>query len=144
MFKIGEEGRCDDLNNRLNYLQYEQIEPLKKEISDIKINIAENSLLTKQCTETSSKLSDTMICLKESLIQMAESMKVNNKVSEELAGNVKMLSKQVVTLDEKVEDKFAEVDNKSKVDILQWLKNNWFAIVGDVAIIGYMISKITK
>jgi hypothetical protein len=85
-----------------------------------------------------------MICLKESLIQMAEGMKVNNKVSEELAGNVKMLSKQVVTLDEKVEDKFAEVDNKSKVDILQWLKNNWFAIVGDVAIIGYMISKITK
>jgi hypothetical protein len=85
-----------------------------------------------------------MICLKESLIQMAESMKVNNRVSEELAENVKMLSKQVVTLDEKVDDKFAEVDNKSKVDILQWLKNNWFAIVGDVAIIGYMISKITK
>ena len=39
-------------------------------------------------------------------------------------------------------EKIAEIDNKSKLDIMLWMKNNWFGIVGILGIL-YTILKNT-
>ena len=60
---------------------------------------------------------------------MSESMKTNNKVSEELASSVKILNHQVNGLEEKMDCKFNEVDCKIKeqddiVNIIRYSNNN--------------------
>lgn len=138
------ENRLDDVEKKIDALQYKEINPLKEDVNDIKVNLAENNVLTKQAIETSDKLSDTMMTLRETMVEICTSMKASNKTSEELADNVKKLSSQVVTLDRKVEDKFTEVDDKSKVDILKWITDNWLSVILAIGAFGYIITQTIK
>lgn len=104
--------KIQDLEHKVNRLEYEEIKNIKDDITNIKINLERNNILTEQSVESTDKLSDTLTTVKETMIQMSESMKTNNKVSEELASSVKILNHQVTGLEDKMECKFKEVDVK--------------------------------
>lgn len=141
----------EEVKKKINHLEYDEIKNIKDEIGNIKVNLAENSLLTKQCVDSNEKLNDTMNSVKDTMLIMSESMRQSNKVSEELALSVKSLGTKVDIMDDKFGNKFQEVDNringvndKSKIDILEWIKQNWFGVVLGIGALVYAISQIVK
>ena len=141
----------EEVKKKINHLEYDEIKNIKDEIGNIKVNLAENNLLTKQCVDSNEKLNDTMTSVKDTMLVMSESMRQSNKVSEELALSVKSLGTKVDTMDDKCGNKFQEVDNringvndKSKIDILEWIKQNWFGVVMSIGAIAYIATQVIK
>lgn len=141
----------EEVKKKIKYLEYDEIKNIKDEIGNIKVNLAENGLLTKQCVDSNEKLNDTMNSVKDTMLVMSESMRQSNKVSEELTLSVKSLGIKVDTMDDKFGNKFQEVDNKingvndkSKIDILEWIKQNWFGVVMGIGAIAYIATQVIK
>ena len=139
----------EELSQRLDYLERDKIPAIEKDIGDIKIGLKENTILTKQSIESSEKLAITMENVKDCMTEMAQSLKDNNKISSELTQAVSNLNQKVEETNSRMEHKFNEVDNKienidgkSKVDILSWLRDNWFKVTLALGGLAYVISRI--
>lgn len=144
-----EEKELDDLKSKLNKIEYTEIKEVKEEIQQIKIDLNTNNILTKQCTESNEKLAQTMDTLKTTMIEVAQSVKDSNKVTSELATTVKNLNDKVNNVESTMGKKFNEVnermdtiDEKSKVDILGFLKSNIVGILLSVGALIYALSQI--
>jgi hypothetical protein len=138
------EDRLTDLEGKVKHLEYDEIAPLKKDINNIKINLAENNLLTKQTIESNEKLSDTMNTMRDTMVEITQSLKNGNRISGELTESVKALNGKVESVENKMEDKFKEIDEKAKIDWQQWVKNNWFGAIMGIGAILYAISQFMK
>lgn len=146
---MGEEDIAK-IEKRLNHLEYDDIKQLKEESNSIKLDLTKNNLLTQQSIDSNNKLSDTMESLKSTMVEITQSMKDTNRLTSELAETVLNLNKQVSDIEDKMSDKFGEIDTKinavnekSKIDILTFLSKNWLpaflSIGGIVYIIAYII-----
>lgn len=131
----------NDLKKKVENLEYKEIKSLKEEVTDIRIELSNNSLLTQQAIETSRKLSDTMENVREAMIKISESIATTNKISTDLAHNMDDLANKVNKLDEKVEDRIDGVENKSKIDVVEWLKGNFITIIMAVGVLLYAYSQ---
>lgn len=144
-----EEKELDDLKSKLNKIEYTEIKEVKEEIQQIKIDLNTNNILTRQCTESNEKLAQTMDTLKTTMIEIAQSVKDSNKVTSELATTVKNLNDKVNNVESTMGKKFNEVnermdtiDEKSKIDILGFLKSNIVGILLAVGALVYALSQI--
>ena len=133
----------DDLKAKVTKIEYVEIKELKEELQKVQLDLNTNNLLTKQCIDSNKKLSSTMDTLKDTMIEVAQSVKDSNRVTSELASTVKDLNDKVKNVESTMDKKFDEVndrmdsiDDKSKVDILAWVKQN---IVGILIGLGGLI-----
>ena len=76
------------------------------------------------------------------MIEVSQSIKDSNRINNEITKTIEELNKKVGAVETNTQetlkvfgDKIEEIDNKSKLDIMIWLKNNWFGIVGIIGII---------
>ena len=145
------EQLIEDLKKRVDHLQYDEISPLKSEVNDMKITLSNNDLLTKQAIESNKKLSDTMDSFKETMIDVAQSVKDSNRVCAQLTVTVEQLNEKIMSVETstnssltKFSDKLDKLDEKSKVDILEWCKSKWLEIVLGLGALGYVISQLIK
>lgn len=145
------EELSQELSQRVDYLERDKIPAIEKDIGEIKIGLKENTILTKQSIESSEKLAVTMENVKDCMTEMAQSLKDNNKISSELTQAVGNLNQKVEETNTRMERKFNEVDEKielvnekSKVDILSWMRDNWFKVVLAVGALSYVVTYIIK
>ena len=132
------EFNYDELKSKINHLEYDEIKPLKEDVNDIKLKINTNDLLTKQALENNEKLSYAIDTLKDTMVEISQSVKDSNRINGEITKTIEELNKKITS----VEIKVKEIDEKSKLDIMLWLKNNWFGIVGILGIIYTIIKTI--
>lgn len=132
----------DELRSKINHLEYDEIKPIKEDINEMKITLSNNDLLTKQALESNKKVSDSLEVLKGTMIEVSQSIKDSNRINNEITKTIEELNKKVGAVETNTQetlrtfgDKIEEIDNKSKLDIVLWLKNNWFGIVGIIGII---------
>ena len=137
----------EDLKKRIDHLQYDEINPIKEDINEIKITLTSNDLLVKQALESNKKVSDSLEVLKDTMVEVSRSVRDSNRINDEITKTIEELNKRISSVDnntkdalDKFENKIIEIDNKSKLDIVLWLKNNWFGIVGILGIV-YTIIK---
>ena len=121
----------DELKSKINHLEYDEIKPIKEDISDIKIKMNTNDLLTKQALECNEKLSGAIDILKNTMMEVSQSVKDSNRINAEITKTIEELNKKIASVEVRID----EIDEKSKLDIIIWLKNNWFGIVGIIGII---------
>lgn len=145
------EQLIEDLKKRVDHLQYDEISPLKSEVNDMKITLSNNDLLTKQAIESNKKLSDTMDSFKETMIDVAQSVKDSNRVCAQLTVTVEQLNEKIMSVETstnnsltKFSDKLDRLDEKSKVDILEWCRSKWLEIILGLGALGYVISQLIK
>ena len=145
---MDEKELYEELKDKVNKLEYTEIKKIKEDISQIKIDLNTNNILTKQSIETSRQLSEAMGSFKETMIEMGQSLKDGNRISSELAETVKNLNDKVDNVENKMSSKFSEfdsriesIDDKSKIDILTWIKNNWFGCVMGIGALVYVITQ---
>lgn len=140
-------NELEDLKKKIDHLEYDEINPIKEDINDIKVNISKYDLLIKQALESNRKVSDSLEVLKDTMVEVSRSVRDSNRINDEITKTIEELNKRISSVDnntkealDKFENKITEIDNKSKLDIVLWLKNNWFGIVGILGII-YTIIK---
>lgn len=140
-------GEFEELKSKINHLEYDEIKPIKEDINEMKITLSNNDLLTKQALESNKKVSDSLEALKNTLVEVAQSVKDSNRINNEITKTIEELNKRIGSVENNTQEtlkafgeKIEEIDNKSKLDIVLWLKNNWFGIVGIIGII-YAIIK---
>ena len=145
---MDEKELYEELKDKVNKLEYTKNKKIKEDISQIKIDLNTNNILTKQSIETSKQLSEAMDSFKETMIEMGQSLKDGNRISSELAETVKNLNDKVDNVENKMSSKFSEfdsriesIDDKSKIDILTWIKNNWFGCVMGIGALVYVITQ---
>lgn len=132
----------DELKSKINHLEYDEIKPIKEDINEMKITLSNNDLLTKQALESNKKVSDSLEALKNTLVEVAQSVKDSNRINNEITKTIEELNKRIGSVENNTQEtlkafgeKIEEIDNKSKLDIMLWLKNNWFGIVGIIGVI---------
>ena len=137
----------EDLKKKIDHLEYDEINPMKEDINEIKITLTSNDLLVKQALESNKKVSDSLEVLKDTMVEVSRSVRDSNRINDEITKTIEELNKRISSVDnntkdalEKFETKITEIDNKSKLDIMLWVKNNWFGIIGVIGII-YTIIK---
>ena len=137
----------DELKSKINHLEYDEIKPMKEDINEMKITLSNNDLLTKQALESNKKVSDSLEVLKGTMIEVSQSIKDSNRINNEITKTIEELNKKIGAVETNTQEtlktfgnKLEEIDNKSKLDIMLWLKNNWFGIVGIIGIV-YTIIK---
>ena len=140
-------NELEDLKKKIDHLEYDEINPMKEDINEIKVNISKYDLLIKQALESNRKVSDSLEVLKDTMVEVSRSVRDSNRINDEITKTIEELNKRISSVDnntkdalDKFENKIIEIDNKSKLDIVLWLKNNWFGIVGILGII-YTIIK---
>ena len=139
----------EDLKKKIDHLEYDEINPMKEDINEIKITLTSNDLLVKQALESNKKVSDSLEVLKDTMVEVSRSVRDSNRINDEITKTIEELNKRIGSVDNntkealnKFANKIIEIDNKSKLDIVLWLKNNWFGIVGILGIV-YTIVKNT-
>ena len=139
----------EELKSKVSKIEYTEIKEIKEDIQRIKIDLNTNNILTKQCTESNEHLSQALDSLKSTMIEVAQSVKDSNKVTSELALNVLDLNDKFNNVENTMDRKFDEVnirmdaiDDKSKFDIVEWLKSNWISLLLGVGAIVYALSQI--
>ena len=115
----------------------------------MKITLSNNDLLTKQALESNKKVSDSLEVLKGTMIEVSQSIKDSNRINNEITKTIEELNKKIGVVETNTQEtlktfgnKLEEIDNKSKLDIVLWLKTNWFGIVGILGIIYTVIKTI--
>lgn len=141
----------DELKSKIDKLEYVEIKEIKDDINSIKIELNTNHLLTQQSVESNKKLTETMESFKETMLEMGQSLKDGNRISSELAETVKTLNDKVDTVENKMDGKFKEfnnridtIDEKSKIDFLTWIKKNWFSVIMTIGALVYIITQIVN
>lgn len=142
-------NELEDLKKKIDHLEYDEINPMKEDINDIKVNISKYDLLIKQALESNKKVSDSLEVLKDTMVEVSRSVRDSNRINDEITKTIEELNKRISSVDnntkdalEKFETKITEIDNKSKLDIILWMKNNWFGIVGILGIIYTVIKNM--
>ena len=128
----------EELQKKIHHLEYDEIKPIKADINEIKLSLNSNDLLTRQALETSSRLSNAIDVLKNTMMEISQSVKDSNRINNEITKTIEELNKKISS----VEVKIKEIDDKSKLDIMLWLKNNWFVIVGILGILYNILKNV--
>lgn len=140
-------GDFEELKKKIDHLEYDEINPLKADMNEMKITLSNNDLLTKQALESNERLSRAIDVLKTTMVDVSQSVKDSNRINGEITRTIEELNKKITSVEVNTTEnlkefgkKIDEIDNKSKIDITLWLKNNWFGIVGILGIL-YTILK---
>lgn len=141
----------EDLKKKVDHLEYDEINPIKEDISQMKITLSNNDLLTKQALESNERLSRAIDVLKTTMVEVSQSVKDSNRINVEITKTIEELNKKISSVESATNEnlkafseKIEEIDNKSKLDITLWLKNNWFGIVGIIGIVYTVIKSFIK
>lgn len=141
----------EDLKKKIDHLEYDEINPMKEDINEIKIALNSNDLLIKQALESNKKVSDSLETLKDTMIEVSRSVRDSNRINDEITKTIEELNKRICSVDNNTRDtlkafetKIEEIDNKSKLDIMLWLRNNWFGIVGILGILYTVIKTLVQ
>lgn len=142
------EDLYEDLKEKINKLEYTEIKNIKDDITQIKLDLNTNNILTRQSIDANDKLSNTMETFKDTMIEMAQNLKESNKISTELTASVKGLNEKVDGVENKMttklnefDDKINAIDNKGKIDFVVWLGNNWFKVTTLLVVGGYLVAR---
>ena len=119
-----------DLKKRIDHVQFGDVKALQEKVTNIELELAKNSILTESNTKAMEKMSDTMDKVSNTMIQLSSGIEQSNRVSGELSKKV-----------DNLENKFDTLEDKSKFDILQFLKQNWIGIVVGCGVIAYLFIK---
>ena len=142
------EDLYEDLKEKINKLEYTEIKNIKDDITQIKLDLNTNNILTRQSIDANDKLSNTMETFRDTMIEMAQNLKESNKISTELTASVKGLNEKVDGVENKMtiklnefDNKINAIDNKGKIDFVVWLGNNWFKVTTLLVVSGYLVAR---
>lgn len=138
----------EQLLKKIDKIEYTDIKELRETTNTLGRKMEKNELLIDQVVKSNEKLANVMDTIKEAMAEITANLRDGNRISQELTETVSKLNDKVVKVEgdvknnlTKVNDRIDKIDDKGKVDLLTWLKDNWFKLVVLIAIVSYFITK---
>ena len=85
----------EELKKKIDHLEYDEINPMKEDINDIKITLSNNDLLVKQALESNKKVSDSLEVLKDTMVEVSRSVRDSNRINDEITKTIEELNKRI-------------------------------------------------
>ena len=127
----------EELKDRVRYIEREEIVRIKEDIEQVKIGQVETNTLVKEFKSAINAQCKTMEAMTSSLQEITYTNKRLIEDMGEVKGKIDQTNENIKCVEESTNERFKEVDDrletqdeKSKIDILLFLKENWFKIVG--------------
>ncbi len=118
----------ETLSKRVDSVE-QDVRDIRELTTDLRENSAKSTVILEQCSKTNEKLCTTMEHVTESMSEMTQSLKDSNK-------RLESFEEKLNDTNTKMDEKFKElredvelVDGKGKIDVLEWIKNNWIVVV---------------
>ena len=92
-------NELEDLKKKIDHLEYDEINPMKEDINDIKVNISKYDLLIKQALESNKKVSDSLEVLKDTMVEVSRSVRDSNRINDEITKTIEELNKRISSVD---------------------------------------------
>ncbi len=99
------------------------------------LSIVQDVSSLKTLYATMSKLPETIQSLDKNMALMEQSISSINKEFQKLSEDRAREKIAQTEADKKQNKRIAEIDDKSKVDLMQWVRGKWFSIVELIAIV---------
>lgn len=138
--------QMEELRKRVDNVEYRDIKELRDEISEVKIDLAKNNLLTQQNTEAMNKMSETMNSVRETMVQISGAIEYTSKTNQELAENIRQQNEKIDKLQarqdvydshiKKMQQEIDDNEEKSKIDIRDIMKKYLIQIIALIIAIG--------
>lgn len=130
-----------ELKDRIGYIEREKIVKIEEDMTQIKMNQVETNTLVKEFTRAVDAQGKTMEAMTLSLQEITYTNKrmiddmseVKMKIDQNNE-NIKCVEENTAKKFEEVNDKLEQQDEKSKIDIVVFLKENWFKAVAVIAL----------
>ena len=139
----------NDLEKRISKIENNDIKEINSDIKEMAVSLERNNILAEQSIKANEKLSDTMDAVKDTMAQFTISLKENTKLTAELSKQMESMDVKITNTNERVDEKFNQlnikiesVDDKGKVDIITWMKTNWFKIIMVFMVFGLLANQL--
>lgn len=138
------------IENRVNRIEYDEMKSMKENISNIKIDLTKNNILTQQSIDTARNVAETMDAVKLAMFEISESVRNSNRISTELTESVKDLNSKFENMEDKIDTRFKEVDvkfqkqdDKTKIDWVRYFsKCGWKRALEWIVLLGIIFYEI--
>lgn len=139
----------EDLKDKVSYIEREKIANIEKDIVQIKMGQVEINTLVKDFSRAIDSQCKTMEAMTSSIQELGYTNKRLVDDMSEVKTKIDQTNENIKCVEENTNAKFEEVDveihkqdEKSKIDILTFLKDNWFNIVVMATIIMLGLEKV--
>lgn len=113
----------EELKKRVENIEYKDIKGLRDDLTNVKISLEKNNVLTQQNAESNEKLNDTLGSMKDAMVELSTGISLQNRNSEAMVSQLESMGARIGDVESKVDSKFKEVhdkieqiDNKTKID----------------------------
>lgn len=129
--------KLDSFEKKIDSLEYKDIKEIRGEVQCIKVDLAKNNLLTEQNTQAMNEMSKTMGSVRETMIQITGAIDSVSSANKELAINIKQQNEKI----DEIKMRQDEIEDKSKFDIMDFIRNNFVAIVVGTGLLVHLFLK---
>ena len=139
----------EELKDRVGYIEREKIVKIEEDIMQIKMGQVETNTLVKEFTRAIDSQGETMKAMTTSLQEITYTNKRLIEDMSEVKCKIDQTNENIKCVEENTNAKFEEVDTKiekqdgkSKIDIVVFLRDNWFKAVALIALIWMGLEKV--
>ena len=129
--------KLDSFEKKIDSLEYKDIKEIRGEVQCIKVDLAKNNLLTEQNTQAMNEMSRTMGSVRETMIQITGAIDSVSSANKELAINIKQQNDKI----DEIKMRQDEIEDKSKFDILDFVRNNFVSMVVGAGLLVHLFLK---
>ena len=117
--------KLENFGKKIDHIEYDDIRELREEVQTIKVDLAKNNVLTEQNTQAMDNMSKTMNSVRETMIQITGAIDSVSSANKELAINIKQQNDKI----DEIKLRQDEMEDKSKFDIMDFIRNNFVGII---------------
>ena len=126
----------EELKDRVGYIEREKIVKIEEDIMQIKMGQVETNTLVKEFTRAIDSQGKTMEAMTNSLQEITYTNKRLIEDMSEVKCKIDQTNENIKCVEENTNSRFEEVDTKielqdekSKIDLLTFIKENWLRII---------------
>lgn len=139
----------EELKDRIGYIEREKIVKIEEDIMQIKMGQVETNTLVKEFTRAIDSQGETMEAMTKSLQEITYTNKRLIEDMSEVKDKIDQTNENIKCVEESTNAKFEEVDTKielqdekSKIDLLTFLKENWLRIIVGATMVWLGLEKV--
>lgn len=119
------------LSRRLDNIEHKEIAEIKRDISDMRAEMAGNKVAMEQNTKVLDRLSETLEKTTQTMTELSLNIQYSNESMKKLENKV-----------DSIKGDLKSVEDKSKFDILCWMRDNFLSVILTIGALAYMIHQM--
>ena len=142
-------AEIEDLKDKVAYIEREKIANIEKDIVQIKMGQVETNTLVKEFSRAIDSQCKAMEAQTSAIQELGYTNKRLVEDMSEVKGKLDQTNENIKCVEENTARKFEEVDSeihkqdeKSKIDLLTFLKENWFNIIVGATMVWLGLEKV--